>query len=158
MLAGAVLAAQVGSGLLRVEQLARRLARVGRSSQVPDGERCAERTGCVSRGGRQYAARRQAAAGRRLVVDLDPSQRADDLLSGSAVASEIRSLVLRVDLVGSRPVWPAQVGCLVGPDGSSRVASDRLDDQPDDQAMRRGALGHPDDGRHCGAVTRYSIW
>jgi hypothetical protein len=24
--------------------------------------------------------------------------------------------------------------------------------------MRRGALGHPDDGRHCGAVTRYSIW
>jgi hypothetical protein len=33
-----------------------------------------------------------------------------------------------------------------------------VDDQTDDQAVRRGALGHSDDGRHCGAVTRYSIW
>jgi hypothetical protein len=28
---------------------------------------------------------------------------------------QIRSLVLRVDLVGSRRIWPAQVGCLVDP-------------------------------------------
>jgi hypothetical protein len=41
---------------------------------------------------------------------------------------QIRSLVLRVDLVGSRPIWPAHVGGPVGPDGSSRVPSDRLDD------------------------------
>ena len=34
---------------------------------------------------------------------------------------QIRSLVLYVDLVGSRPIWPAQVGCLVGPDGSRRI-------------------------------------
>jgi hypothetical protein len=30
---------------------------------------------------------------------------------------------------GSRLIWPAQVGGLVGPDGSRRVPSDRLDDQ-----------------------------
>jgi hypothetical protein len=47
---------------------------------------------------------------------------------------QIRSLVLCVDLVGSRPIWPAHVGCLVGPDGSRRILSDRLDDQTDDQA------------------------
>jgi hypothetical protein len=55
---------------------------------------------------------------------------------------QIRSLVLCVDLVGSRPIWPAQVGCPVGPDGSRRIPSDRVDDQTDDQAVRRGALGH----------------
>ena len=71
---------------------------------------------------------------------------------------QIRSVVLCVDLVGSRRIWPAHIGRVVGPDGSRRILSDRLDDQTDDQAMRRGALGHPDDGRHCGAVTRYSIW
>jgi hypothetical protein len=49
---------------------------------------------------------------------------------------QIRSLVLCVDLVGSRRIWPAQVGCLVDLDGSSRVPSDRLDDQPDDQARQ----------------------
>ena len=55
---------------------------------------------------------------------------------------QIRSLVLCVDLVGSRRIWPAQVGCLVDLVGSSRVPSDRVDDQTDDQAVRRGALGH----------------
>jgi hypothetical protein len=49
---------------------------------------------------------------------------------------QIRSLVLCVDLVGSRPIWAAQVGCLVDPDGSRTVPSDRLDDQTDDQAPR----------------------
>ena len=44
-------------------------------------------------------------------------------------AAQIRSLVLYVDLVGSRPIWPAHVGCLVGPDGSRRIEKDRLDDQ-----------------------------
>jgi hypothetical protein len=34
---------------------------------------------------------------------------------------QLRSLVLRVDLVGSRPICPAQVGCLVGPDGSRPI-------------------------------------
>jgi hypothetical protein len=49
---------------------------------------------------------------------------------------QIRSLVLCVDLVGSRPIWPAHVGGLVDLVGSSRVPSDRLDDQPDDQGAR----------------------
>jgi hypothetical protein len=45
---------------------------------------------------------------------------------------QIRSLVLYVDLVGSRRIWPAHVDCLVGPDGSRRIPSDRPDDQTDD--------------------------
>jgi hypothetical protein len=45
---------------------------------------------------------------------------------------QIRSLVLYVGLVGSRRNWPAQVGRLVDLDGSRRVPSDRLDDQPVD--------------------------
>ena len=44
------------------------------------------------------------------------------------------ALVLCVDLVGSSPIWPAHVGGLVDLDGSRPVPSDRLDDQPDDQA------------------------
>jgi hypothetical protein len=51
--------------------------------------------------------------------------------------------VLSVGLVGSRRNWPAHVECLVDLDGSRPVLSDRLDDQTDDQAVRRGALGHP---------------
>jgi hypothetical protein len=47
---------------------------------------------------------------------------------------QIRSLVLYVDLVGSRPIWPAHVGWPLGLDGSRRVLSDRLGDQADDQA------------------------
>ena len=46
---------------------------------------------------------------------------------------QIRSLVLSVGLIGSRPIWPAHVGCLVGPDGSRRIQKDRLDDHRDDQ-------------------------
>jgi hypothetical protein len=34
---------------------------------------------------------------------------------------QIRRLVITVDLVGSRHIWPAQVGCLVDPDGSRRI-------------------------------------
>jgi hypothetical protein len=41
--------------------------------------------------------------------------------------------MLGVDLVGSRRIWPAHVGYLVGPDGSRRIQTDRLDDQMDDQ-------------------------
>jgi hypothetical protein len=59
---------------------------------------------------------------------------------------QIRRLVLCVDLVGSRPIWPAHVECLVGPDGSRRIQTDRLDDQADDQAAGRRVLGHPDHG------------
>jgi hypothetical protein len=46
----------------------------------------------------------------------------------------ITSRILGVDLVGSRRIWPAHVGCLVGPDGSRRNQKDRLDDQTDDQS------------------------
>jgi hypothetical protein len=53
---------------------------------------------------------------------------------------QILSLVLCVDLVGSRPVCPAQVGCLVDPDGSRRNPSDHLDDRTDDK-------GHPTQNR-----------
>jgi hypothetical protein len=35
--------------------------------------------------------------------------------------------VLSVDLVGSRPIWPAHVGWVVDLVGSGRVPSDRLD-------------------------------
>ena len=52
---------------------------------------------------------------------------------------QIRRLMLRVDLVGSRRTWPAHVGCVVGPDGSRRVPSDRLDDQTEDQAAGQQA-------------------
>jgi hypothetical protein len=55
---------------------------------------------------------------------------------------QIRSLVLRVDPVRSRRIWPAHVGRLVDPDGSRPVPSDRPDDQTDDQAVRHGALDH----------------
>jgi hypothetical protein len=41
--------------------------------------------------------------------------------------------MLGVDLVGSRQIEPTHVGCLVGPDGSRRIQSDRLDDHRDDQ-------------------------
>jgi hypothetical protein len=48
---------------------------------------------------------------------------------------QIRSLGFRVDLVGSRRIWPAHVGGLVDLEGSRRVLSDRVDDQADDQAV-----------------------
>jgi hypothetical protein len=49
---------------------------------------------------------------------------------------QIRSLVLCVDLVRSRQIWAAHLGCPVDPDRSSRVPPDRLDDQRDDQPRR----------------------
>jgi hypothetical protein len=61
---------------------------------------------------------------------------------------QIRSLVLCVDLVGSRRIWPAHVGGLVGPDGSRRVPSDRLDDQADDQQA-----GHADEPKPVASQT-----
>src|SRR4029453_9126383 len=54
---------------------------------------------------------------------------------------QIRSLVLRVDLIGSRRIWAAHVGCLVGPDGSRRLQTDRLDDQRDDQGPSGRLVG-----------------
>jgi hypothetical protein len=42
---------------------------------------------------------------------------------------QIRRLVLYVDLVGSRRIWPAHVAGLVDLVGSRQVPSDRLDDQ-----------------------------
>jgi len=44
--------------------------------------------------------------------------------------------MLRVDLVGSRRIWPAHVERVVDLVGSRRVPSDRLDDQTDDQARQ----------------------
>jgi pyridoxamine 5'-phosphate oxidase family protein len=49
---------------------------------------------------------------------------------------QLRSLVLCVELVCSRPNWPAHVGCLVDLVASGRIPSVRLDDQPDDQAKQ----------------------
>jgi hypothetical protein len=54
---------------------------------------------------------------------------------------QIRRLVLGVDLVGSRRIWPAHVGRVVDLVGSRRVLSDRLHDQTDDQATTRRAIG-----------------
>jgi hypothetical protein len=42
-----------------------------------------------------------------------------------------------VDLVGSRRIEPAHVGCAVAPDGSRRIQKDRLDDHRDDQGAER---------------------
>jgi hypothetical protein len=42
--------------------------------------------------------------------------------------------MLGVGLIGSRRIEPAHVGCLVGPDGSGRIQTDRLDDHRDDQS------------------------
>jgi hypothetical protein len=41
----------------------------------------------------------------------------------------IPGLELCVDLVGSRRIWPARLGRVVGPDGLRRIASDRPDNQ-----------------------------
>jgi hypothetical protein len=38
------------------------------------------------------------------------------------------SRMLGVGLDGSRRIWPAHVGYLVGPDGTRRIDKDRLDD------------------------------
>jgi hypothetical protein len=54
---------------------------------------------------------------------------------------QIRSLVLCVDLVGSRRIWPAHVGRVVDPDRSRRIPSDCLDDQTDDQAHKTASSG-----------------
>jgi hypothetical protein len=43
--------------------------------------------------------------------------------------------MLGVALVGSTRIWPAHVGCPVGPDGSRQIQTDRLDDQTDDQGL-----------------------
>jgi hypothetical protein len=58
--------------------------------------------------------------------------------------------MLGVDLVGSRWIWPAQVGWLVGLDGSRRIQTDRVDDhgasdrKPDGKASSfREASGTP---------------
>jgi hypothetical protein len=56
--------------------------------------------------------------------------------------------ILRVDLDGSRRIWPAHVGCLVGPDGSGRIQKDRLDDHRDDQS----ASDRKSDGKASSAV------
>jgi len=61
--------------------------------------------------------------------------------SGHVPDLPITRRMLGVDLVGSRRIWPAHVAGLVDPDGSRRIASDRLDDQRDDQATRGIVLG-----------------
>jgi hypothetical protein len=59
---------------------------------------------------------------------------------------QICSLVLRVDLVGSRRICPAHVGSLVDRIGSRRNPSDRLDDQADDQASQAARRTESPDG------------
>jgi hypothetical protein len=46
--------------------------------------------------------------------------------------------MLGVDLDGFRRIQAAQVGWLVGPDGSRRIQTDRLDDHRDDQGASDG--------------------
>ena len=58
--------------------------------------------------------------------------------AGLAALEEVADdrLVLCAELVGSRRIWAAQVGCLVDPDGSRRHLSDRLDDQASQAAQQ----------------------
>jgi hypothetical protein len=59
---------------------------------------------------------------------------------------QIRSLVLYVDLVGSRRIWAAQVGWVVEPDGSRRIV-----------LMIIGMIkGHPTANRMAGRPGRAS--
>jgi hypothetical protein len=67
---------------------------------------------------------------------------------------QIRSLVLCVDLVGSRRIWPAHVECLVDLVGSRRISSDRLDDQTDDQVP---SAENRRQGEQQGRATRFGI-
>jgi hypothetical protein len=53
----------------------------------------------------------------------------------------ITSRMLGIYLDGSRRIEPAHVGCLVGPDGSKRVLSNRLDDQTDDHISKATCRG-----------------
>jgi hypothetical protein len=59
---------------------------------------------------------------------------------------QIRSLVLRVGLVNSRRIWAAHVECLLGPYGSRRNPSSRLDDQADVRAPGRERTAAGDHG------------
>jgi hypothetical protein len=78
-----------------------------------------------------------------LVLDGDyPTSQAADLLiwraaRDSTPSRQLRRLVLTSMWFGSRWIWPAQVGWVVGPDGSGRVPSDRLDDR----MLRRASYG-----------------
>jgi HIRAN domain len=49
------------------------------------------------------------------------------------VEHQLTSRMLGIDLDGSRRIEPAHVGCLVGPEGSRRTPTDRVDDHRDDQ-------------------------
>jgi hypothetical protein len=49
--------------------------------------------------------------------------------------------MLDIDLDGSRRIWPAHVGCRVGPDRSRRIQTNRLDDHRDDQEGIRSCVG-----------------
>jgi hypothetical protein len=69
------------------------------------------------------------------------------LRTASEANRQIRSLAPRVDLVGSRPIWPAHVGCLAiqtDPDRSCRIVwmikrmikqARQLDEQRGDRAQ-----------------------
>jgi hypothetical protein len=54
----------------------------------------------------------------------------------------ITSRMLRVDLDGSRRIEPAHVGWPVGPDGSRRIQTDRLDDQSASDEESDGKAGN----------------
>jgi hypothetical protein len=114
-------------------------ARVALISRNADGMRACGRRwsqslGSGRRRGRSLVAVRRPDGSRRL--------RHRPLTSGDGGAPrgirtpnrQIRSLVISVDLVGSRRIWAAHVGCFVDPGGSRRLPLDRLDDQTDDQA------------------------
>jgi hypothetical protein len=101
-----------------IERAGRVGLRTGRPSSL-DGTKTFRRSGISPAGGDPLERD-------RLASRLLPRQ--------SSPRRQIRSLVLYVDLVGSRWIEPAHVGWLVGPDGSRRIQTDRLDDQRDDQS------------------------
>jgi len=116
-----------------------------RPNTVRNGVTPAQRGG----GRHTYVAKRGGVRLRRA----HPTQRNDRLLPprtqrcqkgpvtcGFGARGGIRTLALPIRdgcsasiWTGSRRIWAAHVECLVGPDGSRRIQTDRLDDHRDDQ-------------------------
>jgi hypothetical protein len=101
--------------------------------------------GCLRRAGQALRHQRDPDPGRlrRLRGDRHSRARLPDPVGGHAKGARVASptcsprrvsngdlpitrRMLGVDLDGSRRIWAAHVGCLVGPDGSRRIQKDRL--------------------------------
>ncbi len=75
---------------------------------------------------------------RRIGASHPPISSEADCLPTSIKAPnrQVCSVVLCVDLVASRRIWPATLDGSVDPDRSRQVWSDRLDDQTDNQGSQ----------------------